>query len=165
MEEPGLAVLTDEKLLDTVQIPQPGDMIRVARYLAGEHIYDHYGIYVGSGKVIHFARKSGRLFGEDPAVVFETTLERFLDGSRTFEIVQLASDNNRTPEEVVETAYECIGETGYNVVFNNCEHFARYCKTGKRVSEQVIKIGTGLAIGIISLLLPKTGSNKIYGNL
>ena len=165
MNEYGLAPATVCDSPALAVMPCAGDMIRVSRYLAGEHVYDHYGIYVDSGKVIHFARKSGRLFGEDPAIVHETTLERFLGGSTEYEVVRFPDKSARSPEEVVHTAYECVGETGYNVVFNNCEHFARYCKTGRKTSGQVIKISTSLAVGLITLLLPKTGSNKIYGNL
>lgn len=162
MEETRLAAISENKNSDLAPAPQPGDMIRVARYLVGEHVYDHYGIYVGSDKVIHFARKSGRLFGEDPAIVFETTLERFLDGSREFEVVRFLF-NTKTPEEVVATAYGCIGEMDYNVVFNNCEHFARFCKTGRRTSEQVIRIGTQLAVGLFALAMQKSGGSGEYG--
>ena len=30
-----------------------------------------------------------------------------------------------------------IGEQRYNLLFNNCEHFATWCKTGRHRSEQV----------------------------
>lgn len=139
-----------------------GDMLRVPRYLGGEHVYDHYGIYVGDGKVIHFARKSGLLFGQDPAIVHETTLERFLDGSREVYVVETSGNHTKTPEEVVNTAYESIGESGYHVVFNNCEHFARYCKTGHRISGQVVQIGAKLAGELIALAM-MGGDYKIGG--
>ncbi|MGB2928416.1 MAG: hypothetical protein WBB70_05835, partial [Desulfobacterales bacterium] len=49
---------------------------------------------------------------------------------------------------------------GYNLIFNNCEHFARYCKTTKKNSEQVdagvansAKVGSGiLAAGSFTLV-------------
>ena len=42
-----------------------------------------------------------------------------------------------TPEETVQRAYEKIGEEEYNLVTNNCEHFALWCKTGIAESHQV----------------------------
>ena len=35
-------------------------------------------------------------------------------------------------EKVLRRARSRIGDTQYNILFNNCEHFARWCKTGKR---------------------------------
>ena len=42
-----------------------------------------------------------------------------------------------TPEETVERARSRLGETEYNLVTNNCEHFAIWCKTGISESHQV----------------------------
>ena len=46
----------------------------------------------------------------------------------------------------------------YNLAFNNCEHFATYCATGKKSSGQVQKtvaagvIGAGIGVGILAVL-------------
>lgn len=42
------------------------------------------------------------------------------------------------PEVVLERAVEKIGEMGYNVFKNNCEHFATFCKTGRKICAQVV---------------------------
>ena len=42
-----------------------------------------------------------------------------------------------SPEETVARARSRIGETGYNLLTNNCEHFAIWCKTGISESMQV----------------------------
>ncbi len=44
-----------------------------------------------------------------------------------------------SPAETVERARSKIGERGYNLLFDNCEHFAIWCKTGLYKSEQVEK--------------------------
>ncbi len=49
-----------------------------------------------------------------------------------------------TPQETVARAVSCIGKTyfgnqsegGYGLIHNNCEHFAIWCKTGVRMSQQ-----------------------------
>lgn len=43
-------------------------------------------------------------------------------------------------QETVERARSRIGERGYNLLLNNCEHFAVWCKTGVEKSEQVDEI-------------------------
>jgi hypothetical protein len=42
-----------------------------------------------------------------------------------------------SPEETVNRARSRLGENRYNLVFNNCEHFALWCKTGISESGQV----------------------------
>jgi len=61
-------------------------------------------------------------------------MREFLNGGKP-EVVRYAKC--LPPDEVVERAMSRIGEEEYDLVFNNCEHFARWCKTGDRKSEQV----------------------------
>lgn len=51
-----------------------------------------------------------------------------------------------SPEETVERAYQCIDEKGYNLLDNNCEHFAIWCKTGEKDCIQIEKILEEFAI-------------------
>ena len=105
-----------------------GDHIRVPR-LGG--LYYHHGIDVGNGWVIHF---SGEPLHPGNAVVCEVSLEEFLGGAAA-DIVEHAEA--LPPEETVRLARSRLGETGYHLLFNNCEHFATWCKTGKAYSRQV----------------------------
>jgi hypothetical protein len=43
-------------------------------------------------------------------------------------------------EETVKRAFSRLGEKKYDLVNNNCEHFAMWCKTGVSVSYQVKKV-------------------------
>jgi Lecithin retinol acyltransferase len=45
-----------------------------------------------------------------------------------------------TPDEVVESAMKQLGKKQYDLLFNNCEHFALFCKTGIHESTQVRRI-------------------------
>ena len=51
----------------------------------------------------------------------------------------LNSENGKlySPEETVARARSKIGESNYNLILDNCEHFAIWCKTGLYKSEQV----------------------------
>lgn len=42
-----------------------------------------------------------------------------------------------SPEETIQRARSRLGEAKYNLVTNNCEHFAIWCKTGVSESHQV----------------------------
>jgi len=39
--------------------------------------------------------------------------------------------------KIIEKAKSMLGTIGYNVLWNNCEHFAAFCRYGKMWSEQV----------------------------
>ena len=42
-----------------------------------------------------------------------------------------------SPEETIQRARSRLGERKYNLAFNNCEHYALWCKTGIHESHQV----------------------------
>lgn len=51
-----------------------------------------------------------------------------------------------TPEETIQRARSRLGETKYDLIFNNCEHFAIWCKTGIHESHQVDEVAKVLAL-------------------
>jgi len=109
---------------------QPGDTLYINRGL-----YKHYGVYVGDGKVIHFSPLTGAEINAENAVIHETTLENFLKGGTL--AVDKKAKAKFSRQKIVERARSQIGSKKYNLVFNNCEHFARWCKTGVYESGQV----------------------------
>ena len=46
----------------------------------------------------------------------------------------------KVEEDTIRRAMERLGEEEYNLITNNCEHFAMWCKTGESVSCQVNQI-------------------------
>ncbi|CAF0813212.1 unnamed protein product [Rotaria sp. Silwood1] len=42
-------------------------------------------------------------------------------------------------EETLQRAFSQLGKRGYSLLGNNCEHWARWCRTGEHYSEQVVK--------------------------
>lgn len=108
---------------------------------AGSHIktsrsgYSHHGIYCGNGKVIHY---SGFAQALKKGALEVTTLERFLGSETKCYIVQYPSHKLMySKSEIVVRAFSRLGENSYNLAFNNCEHFATWCVTGKNESKQV----------------------------
>lgn len=126
-----------------------GDHLKVSR-----GVYAHHGIYVGDGVVIHY---SGEVFQKSEATIRRDPLERFVGGG-TAEVVAYAASNDC--EEVVRRAVSRLGENGYSLFGNNCEHFARWCKTGEHASDQVHDVAAGTA-GVSSLVWrPRVGSGS-----
>ena len=58
-----------------------------------------------------------------------------------------------SPRETLKRAYSRIGECKYNMISNNCEHFAMWCKTGSAKSTQVRTIASLLLPGPISVFI------------
>ena len=54
-----------------------------------------------------------------------------------FDLIRQSGYNLFSPEETVERAKSRLGEDKYSLPFNNCEHFALWCKTGVSESHQV----------------------------
>ena len=112
---------------------QPGSHLSVSRGL-----YYHHAIYTGDNQVIHY---SGFAEAFKKGAIEQTSLESFLGGVDDFKVVNYPSHQNiYSPEEIVHRAQSCLGEDDYNLFFNNCEHFACWCVTGKSRSEQVQEI-------------------------
>jgi hypothetical protein len=122
--------------------PRMGDIISVNRGL-----YKHYGIYVKDSSVIQFAPKRGFEINPADADIVETTLAEFLKGGEL--CIDRSNDRMFSPSETVRRAMSQIGtqKGKYDLVFHNCEHFARWCKYGTAESRQVQYAVAGLAIG------------------
>jgi hypothetical protein len=130
----------------------PGDHIYVKRRRG---LYVHHGIYMGDGKVIHF---TGSVREKKDPRVQETDLSGFLKGG----ILSRRDYEERLRAlETVTVAKNQLSDCSYSVLWNNCEHFATYCATGKRKSWQVRKAFSGLgsvAAGFVLLVLARVVS-------
>ncbi len=115
----------------------PGDHLSIDR-----GVYTHHGIYVGEGAVIHF---TGELKDRDNAAIRRTSLAEFLSGQPASDLELVSYGDCFAGREVVRRAESRVGEDGYRVFDNNCEHFARWCKTGRAKSEQVKDAAAGAA--------------------
>ena len=152
-------ILSDKGEVSQTEL-QRGDIVGVDRIL-----YQHYAVYVGENAVIHYAGANG--YFDDDICVREASFQDFLDGATEYFICQFSKRHKApkkrynqpfscipigndlldifktleyhlfTPEETVERAYSRLGEREYDLVNNNCEHFAIWCKTNGVESWQV----------------------------
>jgi hypothetical protein len=90
----------------------------------------HYGVYDGYGGVFHF----NGITPED-AYIHYSLLAEFGKGGivNVDPCIKVFS-----PNEIVERASSKLGENfgGFNLITNNCEHFAKWCATDVRQSSQ-----------------------------
>lgn len=107
----------------------------------GSHIktyrtgYSHHGIYCGDGRVVHY---SGFAQAFKKGSLEITTMERFLGSEAKCYVIEYPANKVRfSSKDIVRRALSRVGEDSYNLVFNNCEHFAAWCVTGKSESKQV----------------------------
>lgn len=117
-------------------------------------MFKHFGIYVGNGKVIHFASDSqGELLNPYGAVVKKTSLRQFSYGDDIY--VKNSADSMRLPvNQIVSNSESQIGSDlgGYSQLNNNSEHFARWCETGQITSERRNDIANGLSTVVKGLV-------------
>jgi len=137
-----------------------GDHIRVAR-LRG--LYYHHGIDMGDGTVVHFSGEPLRLA---EALVTRDSIEVF-SGGYPIELVDHGA-NAQAREDAAEVALSHLGETGYRLWDNNCEHFACFCKIGRKKSPQVrraLRVAAGTAatmlVGIATIAAARQLSRAV----
>lgn len=123
--------------------------------------YTHHGIYVGDGKVVHYA---GLARSWHPGPVEEVSLAQFACGHPIR--VRLCNNPQFDPAEVVSRARSRIGENRYRVLANNCEHFCEWCLRGRGRSSQVEVLRSRpqqIAISMLKLFQPSLLTDLILG--
>lgn len=118
-----------------------GDIIYVNHLL-----YKHFGIYISDDCIIHYDGKQDDLLLRKMCIR-DTNIERFLNGKGSYKVKQFKNEKY-SPNEVVKRAKNEIGSKDFNLILNNCEHFAIWCKTGNKKSSQI-----NLTLNIVLLYL------------
>ncbi len=90
-------------------------------------LFLHHGIDLGDGSVAHY------LEGRE---ILRSPLQDFSRG-QPISAVSYPEGACSPVGVTLRRAMGRIGEQRYNLLFNNCEHFAHWCKTGRHRSAQV----------------------------
>ena len=94
--------------------------------------YAHHGVYVGEGRVVHYA---GLRRGLRRGPVQEVSFEDFTAPLGVWR--QVPTQTAFESAEVVRRARSRLGENRYRMFTNNCEHFCHWCLHGEPHSFQV----------------------------
>ncbi len=133
LEKINNAVESFENFHDTNNSPYPigpslGELFgeTEAEFDMGDHIavrrmfYTHHGIYDGHGGVYEY----------NDYEVRHSSLSDFANGG---EVYRFYEDSFYSPREIIYRAQSRLGEEDYNLVFNNCQHFATWCRLGEEI--------------------------------
>lgn len=97
-----------------------GDHLKISR-----GVYTHHGIYGGDGTVIHYSQ------GYDAVPeIREVPFSEFAEINKVMLVPENESPLRFSAEEAVERARSRLGEKNYNLIYNNCENFVRWCRAG-----------------------------------
>ena len=112
----------------------PSEPPLAAHLVTPRALYTHHGIYVGNGRVVHYA---GLAYGWWRGPVEDVSLERFASGHA----IRVLHDRRRFDRRaVVERARSRLGERRYRVLTNNCEHFCAWALRDECCSWQVERV-------------------------
>lgn len=111
--------------------PVYGDIIRTK-----VQFYHHYGIFASEAEVLQFGLPDDPMRAADQIKVLCTDIAAFLQGGEIEVGVPDAAERRtmRSPEQIVEMARNRLGEGGYDILHNNCEHFVNECAFGEHTS-------------------------------
>ena len=118
---------------------QAGDMVRVKL----GSIY-HYGVFASEDEIIQFglAPSMRSMLKDSEIEVCISDVDTFLAGGflevAVFERGE--KKKNRPADEALDYARSRIGERGYSILYNNCEHFAYECITGSTYCSQTADV-------------------------
>uniref|UniRef100_A0A0R3RWQ7 LRAT domain-containing protein n=1 Tax=Elaeophora elaphi TaxID=1147741 RepID=A0A0R3RWQ7_9BILA len=139
-----------------------GDLIEFQRVVGGtkRRIYTHWGVFIGVHDEKAYVAHTGTDFGdfgsnftsgsvESFATIGKKVIFRNQIQIRRDELLDVANGdscriNNSLDKEkrpfppvvVVDRALLMLGKIKYNLLLNNCEHFAKYCRYGLKESNQ-----------------------------
>lgn len=100
------------------------DQLQLADHLFAYRLgYTHHGLYVGENKVIHYENGS----------VHHDSLDDFSKNPEVFILPKAESPLRYEADLVVERAKSRLGENNYHLIYNNCEHFVRWCRCGREL--------------------------------
>ncbi|MFM0038396.1 lecithin retinol acyltransferase family protein [Paraburkholderia strydomiana] len=109
--------------------------------------YEHHGIYVGNGRVVHYA---GFASSAHRGPVEEVELARFAAGQPLS--IRSTPSARYIGDEAVRRARSRLGENRYRLLTNNCEHFCAWCLLGESRSEQVHGCLRHPSAGVLALV-------------
>lgn len=157
------------KRLTRADFLEPGDVVGVVRKKA-LNMYEHYAVYIGENKVVHYSGNGADFGGSvlvqidslknflkedddyfvllfDKAFVAPRKIQvrtSFNLNDVNYENILFLGEKKKwkiySSQETVERALSKVGEAKYDLVLNNCEHFAIWCKTGVSESYQVKRV-------------------------
>lgn len=131
----------------TIRDLEEGDLIEFYRAMG---TFSHWAVYVGHGQVIHLSPNPDDDTGKFNLADIKSATSVRMDNVKTVAGDSKTYRNNEFDDhfrpfskaEIVRRAKKRLGRHEYDLLKNNCEHFATWCRYGKAMSKQVEAMGT-----------------------
>ncbi|XP_046544919.1 uncharacterized protein LOC124255123 [Haliotis rubra] len=144
---------------------KPGDLLEFER-----GVYSHWAVYIGKEEVVHLSGVDGA-GGSDlkhPCTISGVKSDKGIVRKDNFWTVaeeSKAKKNNSKdselhhlePSRIVQRALSEVGKVGYNLLYKNCEHFAKWCRYGKEESDQAKVLCNAVAMVVGSAAVVVAG--------
>jgi hypothetical protein len=134
---------------------KPADVIVVKKKWIG--LLDHYLVYLGQhyGEHKFIANYTGGV-----RILNYQELSSYAE-SLYPERIRRFTGNDIQREAAVTRALSRVDQSSYDLILNNCEHYANFVQQGEAYSNQTKVFGTGLAIaGMTTALSAKNNPGK-----
>lgn len=115
---------------------ETGDLLRFQGALGFQSLY-HYGVAVDNGRVLHMWATLDQPKSEASVTIVPISEFLALARERGYPVEVVRLTDKLSPVQVQQRCMEVEGKKGYHVLYNNCEHVARYCATGQPMSTQL----------------------------
>jgi hypothetical protein len=138
--------------------PAPG-----AHLITRRSAYEHHGIYVGDGLVVHY---TGFACAMHRGPIEETALEQFAGGRQV--LVRMHPVLVFSGQAAVLRARSRLGENRYRLLTNNCEHLCAWVLFGEKRSRQVQAclthpaLACRVAVGVLKELIEAKAQDALF---
>lgn len=127
------------KVVEYINLPDIGSHLVTPR-----RCYTHHGIYIGNKEVIQYSGFAGGTLNSHDIVPTDGSKRSPIEKVHLSEFTRGCGYSIKehpyaksSKKEIVENAFSRLNESKYNLLFNNCEHFANWCVYGTKESKQV----------------------------
>ncbi|MBQ5666278.1 MAG: lecithin retinol acyltransferase family protein [Akkermansia sp.] len=126
------------------------------------HEGTHHGIALEAGQMLHFSTcrtpdDSNRL-KLDPQTIFHNISHTSMNGTAVVYKEETTEMRLLSRNRAVWWLFHAEAWGEYCIFSNNCEHFSRYCREGKKRSIQVAKAFVQFIISVAPMAIPYLGS-------
>ena len=100
----------------------------------------HHGIYIGNDEVVQFGLPFDMLVDAKDIKVIKSPISDFCGDNDFIEVYCYSKKELKqkfSDEQIIANALSHVGDAGYSIIKNNCEHFANLCIFGKKISDQI----------------------------
>jgi hypothetical protein len=137
-----------------------GDHIKVHREMKWGVTYWHHGVDLGDGRVVHRSGEPDDLMNKTDACVVVVPRTEFAEGADVVVEDAVGVDEDSAP--IVQRALSQVGRVGYHLIWDNCEHFAHWCRRGRWRSKQVRHAGVrAAALGMAARAAAGAATGKV----